>query len=161
MHRTAYSPRQTRAKKALEKAFESLDLYHEDKAHDIEEMPDEFEHARQGYERAVRRAIRAGLTEHPLIKEWIQNRRLLGERDVLRRVKGLEKGVKRPITMKDLQLWGRIRRQAEKFAKEHKKLPTQEQIRKLMYNLKELPKMSRQAFNKMVDRLDLRGYFKD
>lgn len=50
----------------------------------------------------VRRAIRAGLVEHHVVRAWIQGRRSLGERDELRQLRvGLEKGVNRPMSAAD------------------------------------------------------------
>ena len=60
-----------------------------------------------GYEEVILKAIRARLDKHPLVQERVKDHlrnlarcwRTLGQWDKLRRAKrGLEKGVKRPLT---------------------------------------------------------------
>jgi hypothetical protein len=55
------------------------------------------------YERAVGRAIRAGVTKHPLVADWIRARRSVGDYNALRRFRlGLEAGMEPEIDEADL-----------------------------------------------------------
>lgn len=48
--------------------------------------------------REIGRAIRSGVRGHPIIETWIQNRRALGQRNLLRSLRpGLERGVRSPL----------------------------------------------------------------
>ena len=54
------------------------------------------------YERAVVRAIRAGLVNHPLVRDWIAARRSVGDYDALRRLRrGFEAGMSPEIDAAD------------------------------------------------------------
>lgn len=56
------------------------------------------------YERAIEKAINAGLTDYPLVRDWISSQRTFGEWDKLRRFKRqrLEKGVSKPLSKEGL-----------------------------------------------------------
>lgn len=54
------------------------------------------------YERALTRAVQAGLWRHPVVRAWLAARRSLGDRQALRRFRrGLERGVKKPMSKGD------------------------------------------------------------
>lgn len=54
------------------------------------------------YEEAITRAVRAGLWQHPVVREWLAARRSLGDWEELRRFRlGLERGVKKPMLKED------------------------------------------------------------
>jgi len=61
---------------------------------------------------AIRKAINAGLTDHPIVRNWISNQRTFGERKTLRSFKRirLERGVKKPLTIIDF--WVKFEAQA-------------------------------------------------
>ena len=57
------------------------------------------------YEKALTRAVRAGLWQHPIVREWLAARRSLGDWDELRRFrKGLERGVTKTMSKADFWL---------------------------------------------------------
>lgn len=57
------------------------------------------------YEKALTRAVRAGLWQHPVVREWLAARRSLGDWDELRRFrKRLEYNVKKPMLKADFWL---------------------------------------------------------
>lgn len=58
------------------------------------------------YDRLVLRLARHGVRNHPLVAGWLENLRILGQRALLRKARaGLEKGVRRPISPQELDLW--------------------------------------------------------
>lgn len=63
-------------------------------------------HDRQIFDKAVGLAIRAGLLDHPVVRNWIADHRSFGQWDELRRYKKsrLERGVKRSMSKNDLWL---------------------------------------------------------
>ncbi len=73
---------------------------------DIRKNYEKYSEDRKDFDKAVGRAIRAGLLEHPIVRNWIAERRSLGDRDILRRYKDqrLERGVKGGISKEDLWL---------------------------------------------------------
>ena len=57
------------------------------------------------YEKALTRAVRAGLWQHPVVREWLAARRSLGDWEGLRRFRlGLERGVDKPMLKADFWL---------------------------------------------------------
>lgn len=66
---------------------------------DIDEEEERFLSAALArYEKTMLKAVRAGLSNYPLVKRWVGIRRALGQRQVLRRAKmGLERGVRSPF----------------------------------------------------------------
>jgi hypothetical protein len=65
----------------------------------------EFAEAYEVYERAVIRAIGAGLVDHKIVAAWIRARRSVGDYEALRRLRrGLEIGMPRSIDEADLWL---------------------------------------------------------
>ncbi len=98
----AYYPQETPVEIALADAAEQMRHSHgvptDQKDREI------YAADRAQYEKAIGRAIRAGQFEHPLVREWISERRSLGERDALRKFRmGLEGGAKR--TMSKQNFW--------------------------------------------------------
>jgi hypothetical protein len=102
------------------------------------------------YETTMIEAIRIGLADFPLVKEWIETRRVLGEWDVLRRARrGLEKAVRRPL--------GSVRKKSlmtpELRAYIMKLAPTmnRETVRRRMIEEGRLPEnYTKQAFHKLL-----------
>ncbi len=142
------SQRQAQAQEELEEAFKDLKPWH-GAPFDQQKWKRELMETRLlEYEETVIAAIRAGLEDHALVKMWIEGRRVLGERDVLRSAKrGLETSVKRPMKEKDLRIWASIKelRDAGK---------SWESIRRILINRGDLPRMTRQAFHMLLARLD-------
>jgi DNA-binding transcriptional MerR regulator len=85
------------------------------------------------------------------VRDWVASQRALGNWDLLRKArKGLEKGVKRPISARDIELWDTITR-----LREHGR--SLEAVHRLLAKRGTIPPMSRQGFNKLVARLDAMG----
>ena len=62
----------------------------------------EYTEDRNRFEKAVGRAIRKGLTPHPIVREWLAIQRSFGDWDALRRFRRrLETGVDRPMSKED------------------------------------------------------------
>lgn len=61
----------------------------------------------EGYTNIMIKAIRSGLDTHPLVKKWINNKKCLGDRDFLRKVR-LEKGIKPPFKKVEAELRNEI-----------------------------------------------------
>jgi len=108
----ALSPKQ---KKILKRLLAELRILKRFDGRTFEEMQrlvrkeeDIFVYHREDYEETMLKAIRAGLATHPriirrgplkrLFWEYIRTHRLLGNWKLLRKVRGLEVGVKRPHT---------------------------------------------------------------
>ncbi len=54
------------------------------------------------YEKALMRVYRVGLSDHPVVQEWLAARRSLGERKKLRSFRlGLERDVKETMSKED------------------------------------------------------------
>jgi hypothetical protein len=107
------------------------------------------------YEKVMVQACRAGLADHSLVREWVGNRRLLGSWDLLRQARaGLEKGVKRPIPYKCVELWDTITRLQDPPAP-GKRGRSLEAIRRLLIKRGDIAPMTQQAFNKLVARLNM------
>jgi len=108
--------------------LEELGPYQKRKSNTIERMiSEERDHLKiltNSYSGLILKAYKVGLGKHPLVEEWLKTRRVVGDWDTLRRVKGLEKGVKRPIKTKDHELWNLISRQTKKYIQDNNKLPT-------------------------------------
>ena len=66
----------------------------------IEENRERYEEDRADFEMEISRAIRAGLVDHPLVREWIATQRSFGDWDALRKFKRqrLERSVRRTIS---------------------------------------------------------------
>jgi len=113
---------------------------------------DEEKHLKKAvkeYLALMARSARAGLLWHPWVARWIQNYRTLGDRTALRRARiGVEKGVKSPLSTKQTALkdiiW-ELREQGKPW----------EGIRRILINSRQLPKMSRQNFHKLLTTLEL------
>ena len=55
------------------------------------------------------------LLEHPVAQRWVRQARAWGWRDLLRKMhRGLERGVRGPLTIPDVELWGQIDRRRER-----------------------------------------------
>lgn len=68
---------------------------------DLDEKEREYlQAALAHYTRTIIQAVRADLSKHPWVERWLETRRALGERGVLRRAKvGLERGVRKPVRL--------------------------------------------------------------
>lgn len=122
------------------------------------------------YDKAMVRAIRAGLADHPaadptlkrIIAEYVSVNRLLGQWDLLRHARsGVEKGVRRPIPEADLHLWHEIEQAAVDYECRLGRPPTQSMLKKLLIADRTLPRMSREGFSKLLERLDLAHVCRD
>ena len=111
-------------------------------------------------DRAMVRAVRNGLAEHPLVAEWVRMQTLLGDRKVLRKARvGAEKGVKRPYTEDEMKLDSTIRDLLRTYEQEYRRPCTQARARKRLINDKTIPRMTPQGFHKLLERLDLLHLF--
>jgi hypothetical protein len=135
----------------LEEAYADLQRYHgreyrEPSSDNLDDLS--FGDAVREFDRAVGVAIRAGLTSHPLVVNWLSSQRGLGQREVLRRTKrGLETGVRRSIP---LQL--RPTAEDQRIFELHKKGLSAEAIRRKLGL-----KISRQAVRKRLSKLGQGG----
>ena len=83
----------------FEEAAKAMARWGNKSACHIKENQEQYIEDRRDYEKAIGRAIRLGLLEFPDVKLWLADRRSLGERDILRKVKkGLETGTSRPLS---------------------------------------------------------------
>ena len=112
------------------------------------------------YEKNLRRAIRLGIGNHPLVAEYVQVRRNVGDWQFLRRAKiGLERHVKKPKTI-DSKLKEAIIACHKKAKTASRKKPTREQIKRMLIAQRTLPtSFSRNGFHKMVTRFGLQKLF--
>jgi len=114
-------------------------------------LPDELCLLLEDRDRLILRLAKAGCRDHPLVRERIATLRALGDRDALRRPRiGLEKGVKRPFSPKDVALMAAISR----YREGGRSLGS---IRGTLISLRRIRRMSRQGFYKLVSRLGLQG----
>lgn len=117
------------------------------------------------YEKNIRRAVRVGLRDHPLVREWIQVYRSLGDWDFLRKAKvRLERGVKRmdrPKEVNQKKTNDKLRKAIiECYKTADRKKPSREYIKRMLMDQgKLLPTFSRQRFHKMLTRFDLQNLF--
>ncbi len=113
------------------------------------------------WQAAIARAIRAGLTSHSAVQDFIQTERSLGRRSTLRRARsGVERGTNRLMTMDDVRLRDEIMRLIRNYQAEHQKPLTKAHAKRLLVAPGTLPKMTPQAFNKLLRRLFVDGYFR-
>ena len=113
----------------------------------------DLEEAFEEYTKLMAKAARSGILWHPWVARWVANAKGLGQRDALRLARGLEKGVKRPIPPEDVRLWDTISRLQEPPAP-GKRRRSLEAIRRLLIKQGTIPSMTRQAFSKLVARLN-------
>jgi hypothetical protein len=100
------------------------------------------------------RACRVGLANHPIVAGWAGSRRVLGEWDTLRDARvGLEKGVKRAVLNRDLDLSATIQelQQPREGGKQRRSL---EAVRRLLIQERKIRPMTQQGFNKRVKELN-------
>lgn len=106
--------------------------------------------ALQQFDRLILRAAQAGLEDHPMVALRIAILRALGDRGTLRRPRiGLEKGVRPPFSLQEVKIWDVIRRRRERghsWAHIHRGLFREGRIKN----------MTKQAFDKLLARLDLK-----
>lgn len=95
---------QKRTLKELEDAWEEVRQWYGDSPQDDSEK--NYQLADQAiYKTSLRRAARAGLWGHPILRAWLTARRSLGDWDELRRFRlGLESGVEKPMSKADFWL---------------------------------------------------------
>ncbi len=106
------------------------------------------------YEQLMLQACRAGLEDHSRVRGWVRAMRSLGARDLLRRARrGLEKGIKRPIPLRDIELRDTIE-QLQKPPAPRMCGRSLEAIRRLLIKQGTIAPMTQQAFNKLVSRLN-------
>lgn len=95
------TPQQERAIEDLDAAMVEMQHWHDitpgnqdEKNHQLTDLVN--------YEKALARAIRVGLSDHPVVQTWLAARRSLGDREELRRFRlGLERGVKKTMSKED------------------------------------------------------------
>ena len=163
------TPKKNRALVDLEDAAETMELAGWHTERDPKQAHEVFKADAESFDKAIKKAIKAGLTDHPLIRDWISNKRTFGEWDNLRPFKRLhlEKGVIRTPTKEGF--W--IRFEAQSMSDDGK--GPQEIRRKLIKKLSEndvpdwfemsgperselrkyLARVSRQAFRQKLKRL--------
>lgn len=95
---------QKRALNELEDAWEEVRQWYGDNPQDESERKHQLAD-QDRYTKSLRRAARAGLWGHPILREWLAARRSLGDWDELRRFRlGLEHGVGKPMLKADFWL---------------------------------------------------------
>lgn len=110
--------RRRRIEQDLKYSAESMRRWHGANWGALERRLSEFEADVGEHERTVRRAIRAGMVDHPIVAKWLEGRRTLGEWDWLRRFRlGLERGVRKPMSPEDF--W--VSYHASELAEQRKK----------------------------------------
>ena len=123
-------------------------------------VDEDFKLAHEEFEKVVLSAARAGFDDNPTVGEYLAVHSALGHRDLLRRSKsGYEKGVHWPWTPSEFKTWKAISEYCNAFKKRKGRYPKPELTRKALANSGDLKKVSRQAFHKLIDRLELRQYF--
>ena len=151
---------QRRALEDLEDVIESMQRWH---GRPYDELKDDelFQLAYRDWENMMIRAIRAGLTEHPSVQEFIHVRRGIGSRGTLRRARsGVEKGTVQQMHVKDIFLRQEIIQIIDDYKKQHNKPPSQIRVRQILRGRGKLHKMTRQGFHKLLKRLILLMYFR-
>ncbi|MGH6627026.1 MAG: hypothetical protein ACRECD_10885 [Burkholderiaceae bacterium] len=177
--------RQERAIERLSDARSDLERWHGKSFEEIEQAAPlnkrAFEEAQEEFEKAMVNAIRLGLADHPMVRAWIVTQRGLGARDTLRRARsGVEAGVKRPLGLGELgviYVTVTLAQLGQSPADVHRILAGRGPLSpSLVAQLTELGRrgketlkilgkrpllapMTRQAFYKLLDRLDLDGHF--
>lgn len=151
---------QLRALEEVKDTLGGLMRWHGKTHEEIEKDREDFYLCYADYTKAMLRAIRAGLSDHPLVKPWLVAQRAVGNRDTLRRARsGVEKGIKRPWTKADVRLWDEIRRLAEEHEEQEGAKLSQARARKFLVARTIIRRMSRQGFHKLLKRLNLLHYF--
>lgn len=149
---------QRRALENLEDNLKSMERWH---GKDHAELSNDylFLAAHEDYLKAMVRAIRADLTDHPAVQEFIHTRRSIGSWKTLRRAhSGAEKGV-RAMSEEDVCLRRDIVTLVEGYEQKHGKPLTQKRARSFLLAQQKISKMSPQAFNKLLKKLKLLSHF--
>jgi hypothetical protein len=148
---------QRRALDNVNDALEHLQRWHGKSEAEIEADREGVGEALGDLDRTMVRALRARLARHPLVARWIAERKGNGDWRILRRARsGAEKGIKRPMTEKDLRVWAAIDSLARRNEEDDDAEPcTQIMAYRYLRNNRVIPQMRRQAFRKLLARLDL------
>jgi hypothetical protein len=151
---------QRRTLEDLNDAIASMQRWHGQPYDELKE--DElFQVAHRDYEKMMVRAIRAGLTEHPTVQEFIHVRRSIGSRKILRQARsGVEKGTVHQWVLEDVRLRHEIIQLIGDYEEKYNKPLTQSRARQLLLVQNKLPRMTRQGFHKLLKRLNLLMYFR-
>lgn len=89
----------------LSDAVEQMERWDGVPAEKVEADQELFIADREDLEKAIGKCIRAGLIDHPIVREWLAGRRSLGEKAWLRRFRmALERGVRPPMAKADFWL---------------------------------------------------------
>lgn len=152
--------KQERALSDLKFAAKQMRRWRNASAEEVEDRRQEFSQDLADYEKAVVRAIRAGLINHPDVRAWISAQRSLGEWDALRRFRlGLERGTRKMLSKQDF--W--IKFEAVPLTEQGK---TPEQIHRSLRHKLKFPKpedrkkredwigLNRKEIEDLADRLD-------
>jgi hypothetical protein len=108
-----------------------------------------YERFRDQHHECISEAVRAGLIWHPLVSDFIYTHKVLGSKEILRKIRrGWETGVKRPLTIKDLKFRNRL----EEIFKYRKECKTWKQICRTLMKRKIIKKMSWQALQKKFEK---------
>jgi hypothetical protein len=149
------SPAQVRACFELTWAIERLESFNE-AALKLPLAPKRLKELRKlvtNLDRAVLTAQRRGLASDPRVTDRLRTLRAVGDRETLRRARrGLEKGVRRPLSVHDLDVFQEI---SDLIASG--KYSNWEKIRRALTGRKIIPPMSRVAFLKLRGRLGFPG----
>ena len=98
------TPQQKSARDELKEAMSELQWWSGNEPEDEEEKHHQ-QTDRLAYKRAITRAVRAGLWQHPVVREWLAARRSLGDWEGLRRFRlCLESGVTKTMSKADFWL---------------------------------------------------------
>lgn len=106
----------------------------------------------QQMDHLVFKAYRAGLRDHPIVKSWIENLCLLGQKERLRKARtgrkryGLEREAKKTFSPSEVELYDAIYRRLEAGE-------SLETIRSALIHEKRLSPVTPRGFNKLVRRL--------
>lgn len=139
---TPLSPKQMDCISFLKKSMMDLKNY-------IDFDSDDYKRLWEQHLECISEVVRAGLIWHPLVSDFIYTHKALGSKEILRKIRrGWETGVKRPLTINDLQFRNRL----EKIYKYRKEGKTWLQIRQTLMKRKFIKKMSWQALQKKFEK---------
>ena len=156
---------QARALENVKDTLERMMEWHGKTKEEIETDPCRFNLCYEDFKKAMIRAVRAGLADHPAVKPWVLAQRGIGNRKTLRRARsGVEKGMKPSLTDADVRLWGEIHDLAKEYEKLHGTKISQAKARKLLVarslvGQSSFRRRSRQYFHKLLKKLNLLHYF--
>lgn len=155
------TPAQQKAAGRLKQTYECISRAHGERSEKLEQGQF-FGEDRKEYRKALANAARLGLTDHPLVQQWAESCRCLGQKDELRRARcGLEKDVQRPLEKRDMRLLAELNCLARrKTPRDSARISlSRESTRAYLIRRGVIPKLSAPAFRKWLIKLDADGLF--